>query len=321
MLEQAISSMDLKLFESIEIVAITDAFKANISEASLKSLISRHFDGPVNIWLLDKPTYNQPETVNQALELIGGDFSFMIKDCDNSFACNVEPKNLVHYLSLDDIDFVNAKNKSYIEYDDLKIISRIAEKKVISNSFCVGGYSFESSTEFSSSYKKLALVSSDLYVSHIIFDLIASGKVFFAAPVTRYNDWGTIDEYRAYQSSVVSYFCDFDGVLVENSSKFDSPPWQYRPISSNLQYLSAKLRDSPESSLIITTSRPASERDNIGSFLMDYSIVVHSLVTDLPHCKRVLINDFSATNQYPSAIGVSIPRDSTQIVQYLDSIQ
>ena len=75
-----------------------------------------------------------------------------------------------------------------------------------------------------------------------------------------------LQEYFEYIKNVRSIFCDFDGVLVRNSSKFSSPPWQYKPNIDNLKSLSDYLRKSPFSKIIITTSRPNNQKQNIINF-------------------------------------------------------
>ena len=46
---------------------------------------------------------------------------------------------------------------------------------------------------------------------------------------------------------------------------------------------------------------------------------VDRFITDLPHSKRVLVNDFSKSNPYPSAISINIERDSEELSSYLKS--
>ena len=45
-----------------------------------------------------------------------------------------------------------------------------------------------------------------------------------------------------------------------------------------------------------------------------------TIITDLMHSKRILVNDFAETNPYPSSIAVNIPRNDTGLSSILDSI-
>ena len=155
-----------------------------------------------------------------------------------------------------------------------------------------------------------------MYLSHLIFQLIARVRSSLLCQLEIIR-LGTIKEYRDFQSSAATLLLDFDGILVENSSKFSESPWSYRPIGKNISFLHDFLKKSVDSVVVITTSRPSTERSNIVKFLSDHGIEVSDVVTDLPHCKRILVNDFSSTNSYPSAIAISVPRDLHNLEDYL----
>ena len=321
MIEESISGIDLSLFDEVVIIAARDYFLQFISVETLTALIEDRYHIPVRIILLDSMTQDQPQTVYEGLKkLNNSSFPFLVKDCDNRFSCTVSPKNSVFYLDLNNIDFVNARNKSYIKFNSLGVIDSIIEKKVISNSFCVGGYVFSSSADFMKSYEEIRSSITNMYLSHLIFHEIASGKIYHAQEVQNYIDWGTINEYRDYQSSFGTFFLDFDGVLVKNSSKFATSPWAYEPISENLSFISNHLEKHPYSCVVITTSRPSSEKQNIIKFLAEFGIQVHSVITDLPHAQRILVNDFSLSNSYPSAHALSVPRNCDNLSDYFAKI-
>lgn len=317
MIEEAIERLDLCNVDEIILVPQAKHLKGVISEHVLAELISSLSNKNVTVVPLEHPTSSQSETVAQALQTLDSDFAFFVKDSDNTFAVTPAPTNSVCFSTLHASPECQASNKSYIAFDSLSTIHQIVEKRVISETFCVGGYSFESSALFLSAFERYQRDAVETFLSNIIFHLIAEGEVFNAVPVREYEDWGTIDEYRALQRRTFTIFSDFDGVLVENSSKFADPPWQLKPIANNIDALKAKLSHSPYSKLVITTSRPSTQKEQIRQFLLDYSINTAHIVTDLPHCQRLLINDFSDTNPYPSASSLSVPRDSTALSSYL----
>jgi hypothetical protein len=37
---------------------------------------------------------------------------------------------------------------------------------------------------------------------------------------------------------------------------------------------------------------------------------------DLPHAKRILINDFAPTNPYPTAVAINLERNSSNLQNY-----
>jgi hypothetical protein len=44
------------------------------------------------------------------------------------------------------------------------------------------------------------------------------------------------------------------------------------------------------------------------------------IITELPHGKRILINDFSNTNPYPSATAVNVVRDSKELADIFSNL-
>jgi hypothetical protein len=134
-----------------------------------------------------------------------------------------------------------------------------------------------------------------------------------------YIDWGTLREFRHFQNKSYTLFCDFDGCLVENGSKFSKNSFRTKPISENLKCLS-ELQNVMNIELVITTSRPKSENAYIAKILRKFKIKYNSIITDLMHSKRILINDFANTNNYPTSISINIPRNSIDLSLILRSI-
>ena len=44
---------------------------------------------------------------------------------------------------------------------------------------------------------------------------------------------------------------------------------------------------------------------------------MYEVITDLPHASRVLINDFSNSNPYPTSQAINLVRDSNNLGDYL----
>ena len=219
-------------------------------------------------------------------------------------------------LNLNNIDLVEAKSKSYVTFDKLKKIQNIVEKKVISDFFCCGAYSFKSASDFLKYSKKLLLKSKDVYISHVIYEMILNKIIFRSKEVTNYIDWGTVREFRNWQRKHITLFCDFDGCLVVNGSKFGKNGYKTKPIEQNLISIS-KILSTGFAELIITTSRPNSQKKNIQGILNKFEIKPKYILTNLLHSKRALINDFSETNPFPSSIAINIERDSSKLSSIL----
>jgi hypothetical protein len=261
--------------------------------------------------MLDQATNSQSETIYQALKKSNISESFFIKDCDNIFKCKPVANNTVATIDLNDIDLIDAKNKSYVEVDSLGIISNIVEKNVISNQFCCGGYGFKSALEFIKTYEGI-VSSEEVYISHIIYKMLLEGLEFNITSASDYLDWGTLREYQHYCKQFMTVFCDVDGVLLKNGSKFGEKGWKTQALAKNINELKS-LQDLGLLYLVLTSSRPESEIEYTVKVLKSEGLDVDRCVFDLPHTRRYLINDYSHTNPYPSAVSINLERDSESL--------
>jgi hypothetical protein len=156
----------------------------------------------------------------------------------------------------------------------------------------------------------------EIYVSHVVFEMILSGTNFLGVEAENFIDIGTLREFRKVQRSSAVIFCDVDGVLCKNGSKFSSHGWDTEIIESNLEAL-RQLQDQQPVEIIITTARPESERKRLLQKLENAGLKIKECLMGLPHGQRILINDFASTNTYPTATAVNIPRNSKNLGDYL----
>jgi hypothetical protein len=127
---------------------------------------------------------------------------------------------------------------------------------------------------------------------------------------------GTIKEWVLYKEKFKCYFVDIDGVIVKNSAEYFKPYWGTTPgIVENVAVIK-ELYDKGNQ-IILTTTRKESYRKITERQLKKIGINYHKLIMDLYHSGRVLINDFSNSNTYPSAIAINIPRDSNELAKFL----
>ncbi len=189
--------------------------------------LARAFGPKLTTVILDAPTGSQSETVAETLKATGLAEPFLVKDSDNYFelAGLDHPSNYVSVASLNDFDHINARNKSYVQVDGDGLIGNMREKQVISDLFSVGGYFFRSPAEFLAAYGELAEVSrpGELYLSNVIAFMILNGHAFTARNVARYQDWGTIHEWRAKLEGRRVFMVSVDGFLFERGSSFFAP--------------------------------------------------------------------------------------------------
>lgn len=268
--------------------------------------------------ILDNFTSSQSDTVYQTIVKNNITGPIFIKDCDNYFNVEIQSKNTICFSTLD--QNINAVNKSYITLNKYGDLSGIVEKQVISDKFCVGGYSFENASEFKEIFEKLILIKSidkkEMYISHIIQYMILNNISFSVTPVIDYSDWGTYEDWQKYTSQFKTIFIDLDGTLVKNSSEYFIPMWgDSEGLENNIRIIN-EIYKRGKSKIIITTSRKENKEtlDQINQLGIKY----HHIIFQLPHSQRILINDYAPTNIYPSAVAINLKRDQDNLEDYLN---
>ena len=321
MIEKSVALFDLKKFKRVIIIALEEHVKKYSSRNILLKLLKKNISNKVELIELKKETTCQAETVLNGIlksKLTGGVF---IKDVDNIFSQKItnKPINQISTINSKKIDLLDAKSKSYIDFNKMGKVINIVEKKVISDYFCCGAYEFKSAKEFIKYSKKCLKKSKNVFISDVIFSMILENNYFSYCEASNYIDWGTLREFRNFQNKFYTIFCDFDGCLVENGSKFSKNTYRTSPITENLNCI-RNLQKIINIELIITTSRPSTEKDYIIKILRKFDIKYKSIITDLMHSKRILVNDFAMSNTYPSSLSINIPRNSNGLSLILESV-
>lgn len=317
MVTEAISGLNLDFFDNIYFICLQQhedkyqfmkGFVSELDDAGLRE--------KSNIVLLPEQTDSQSETVYTFLSGYDLDGFVFIKDSDGFYRCDVEERNQVAYFDLNDMDDINARTKSYVDLDVNDVVTNIVEKKVISSTFSSGGYGFADAKEFCKTFEKLQDMDGECYISHIIFEMMLSGSTFYGTKTTDFKDWGTLDAWNKYKSQYKCLFVDIDGTLITNSSHH-FPPYvgSGEPIENNIDFL-AELHEQGKTKIVLTTSRPEKFRQLTIMELQTKGIPFDELVMGLPHCQRVIINDFARSNPYPSCKAINIPRNTDDLMEY-----
>ena len=321
---ESILGLNLDFFDRIFFVILKDhedtyqasrGIKKSLSYSGLsKEIISR-----CEIVILESPTKSQSETVFECIKKKSiKDFIF-IKDSDGFFKFDVlSGENQVVYYDLNKMGEVEAKSKSYIQTDSNGIITNMVEKKVISSKFCVGGYGFKSAESFCRFYESLKDLPGECFVSNVIFEMVLEKFPFLSAEARDFIDWGTLKSWNGYKSEFKTLFLDLDGTLVSNTSHL-VPPFigDSYPLEENIKCVK-NLYSSGKCKIIITTSRPEEYRGETIGEMKKYGIPFDLLIMGLPHSQRILVNDFSATNPFPSCSSINVERNSNGLQNYLN---
>jgi len=314
----AISKMNLDGVRKIVLVALEDHLAGN--EAGVKDAFSASgIKHAVEIFSLKERTKSQPETVARYLETLDDDVPFFIKDCDNQFSVSVMDENSIVLDKISNAKRSDVTNKSYCTVNDNLQVMSIVEKKVISETFCVGGYSFKSSKQYLASFNEVKNYE-NLYVSHVVSHMILESKIpFFGKFCSGYEDWGTLEDWLSYKRKFRTLFIDIDGVLVQNSSQFFEPKWgETSGVQENVEYLKG-LRKDGKTQVILTTARSSTFRESTENQLRQLGIEYDHIVFDLFHAKRLIVNDHSNSNPYPTCEAICIERNSGSLRKY-DSV-
>ena len=150
MIEKSISLFELKKFSRIIVVALKEHIQKYTSRSSLMKNLKENISKNIELVELSKGTSCQAETVLEAIKKAKIEGGIYIKDCDNMFASNIgsTSKNEVTIVDANTVGLMDAKNKSYIDFNKIGYLTNIVEKEVISSFFCCGGYSFKSALKF-----------------------------------------------------------------------------------------------------------------------------------------------------------------------------
>jgi len=321
MLVSSCKGLDLSLVKNIYVTILREHIERyDCADSIVEAFEELGVSKRVKVLALDESTSCQAETVSKTIEHFGLDGPIFIKDADSYFSTDISIENSVCVFDLGNMNHVHACNKSFVQCNDQLSIVNIVEKKVISSTFCVGGYSFACANDFYESFKEFILESEEVYVSHVIYRMILGDHQFKARPVKDFLDWGTLKDWNRYKSSFSSLFIDIDGVLIYSSSKYFSPKWgETDAIPKNIEKIN-QLYDTGRVKIILTTSRTTSHRDITQKQLARCGIKYHQIVYNLWHAQRVIINNYSKSNTYRSCDAINIVRDSPDLTEMLESI-
>lgn len=320
MVVDSIIGMQINEIDSIHIIYLKEHEELfSFKKGLIQNFEKYNLNNRLNFIELNYNTKHQVETIRYGLQNINSDIPFLIKDSDNSFQINTPllNNNFVSYCRLENLNSKDIISKSYLELDNMGIITNIVEKKIISDKFCCGGYYFNSSKEF---LEYSNIDSDNLFVSDIVYNMMLNNKNFMGIECSNYEDWGTLDSWHKYKSTFKTLFIDLDGVIFGNSSAYIKPYiGDTEAIQANVNYIKS-LVDSNRIEIIFTTSRNEEYRDITEQQLVKLNLKYKYLIMGLYHSQRIIINDFSNTNPYRSCEAINVERNSDNLKNYLTGI-
>jgi hypothetical protein len=250
------------------------------------------------------------------------DDTIIIKDSDNFIELNLGEfnihQNAIAALSIRESNLSNISNKSFLINNEENFLMNIFEKQVKSDLINLGLVKFEKASDFIK-YAKLVQSQNEIYVSDVIRQALEDGQVFKIILANSFEDWGTQEDWLRYVANFSTLFVDLDGVCCINENPLSkNGGWNsFIPIKENISILLNK-QETRKVKIVFTTSRSDSFRNFICNELIKIGFINFELVTGLPHATRILINDFSDTNVFPSAQSINLPRNSKDLEKYIN---
>lgn len=317
MIEKVIDGLDLKQYKKAYFVILKEHCEKYEADFILKQAFPDNF---FEVVILDKPTESSPETVYCCIKQKNIDDNIVVKDCD--CLVSYEHKNhdnFVVSLNLNDNNKIyNIQKKSFIIKTQDNIIQEIIEKKISSDTVCLGVYGMNTNSLIYSYEKLSKVMKHELYFSHIVSDLIdAKNEQFICLTASEYIDWGTREEWFSSGNRKKTYIFDIDGILIKNIGKYGRKNWYntIEPIQENIEVLKKLSKD--ENEIIFITSRPENALDLFKNLMQENEIKYKTIIHSSLHSRRIIINDFSNTNPFPSCLAINIERNS-HIEPYLN---
>lgn len=316
---ETIINLDLINIENIYIIINKNDIKEYFYEKDLIQILNLE-NKNVNIMFVGKNYKNQPETVYNCIKKYNIKGAIFIKDFNSIIKCCPLIGNYIYYIKSVNITTIsNINNKSFISLDNLKKITNISEKKIISDNICIGLYSFKSVDIFINNYEKILdikNIDNDLYISHVIFSSIINNENYYGKEIKKYNDVTYYNDWLKYCNRFKTLFIDIDGTLVLNSGEYSKKKWgETEYIKKNVDWLN-KIYNTGTVQIILTTARKSNYKNETIEQLERYNIPYDNIIYDLYHGKRFLINDFADTNQYPSAISINLSRNNDNLEDF-----
>lgn len=281
--------------------------KEHDDKFGVKNILRHEFGKELNIITLPEQTSGPADTVYQILRsLKRKKLDVLIKDCDSFFDHAISDGNYICISTFSDNPILRqAHAKSYVVSNDQGIINTIAEKKVISDKFCVGGYRFVNSSIYTQAYESISKGNQEIFVSNIIQYCLMNKHVFLCNHVKNYIDVGTVVEWQKFNDKSV-IFCDIDGTIIKAQAKgtYKQEPI---PIQGNLEKI--KSLEKQNNQLIFVTARAEEYRTDTLRMLNKLGFKSPNLIMGLLNCKRIVINDYNDANPYPRSVAINLMRD------------
>jgi len=316
MIKEVIQHIDFSLINKIYIIIHKEEFDSYFYLDDFKSMFDLK-NIEIIIDIQDMKYKSPAQTIYNCIKKNNIVGSILIKDYKSIFHFSPKIGNYVYYCN--SVELSHLDNKSFIQFNNLNQITNISEKEIISNYVNIGAYIFNDVKLFLESYEEICKINnmSEIYISHVIFKCIISNKLFYSIKVNNILDFSREKDWKNYCKEYKTLFVDIDGTLVYNSGEYSKKKWgETDAIQDNVDYLN-KLYSTGKVKIILTTARKKIYEQKTIEQLKKNNIPYDDIIFDLYHGKRYLINDYSETNKYPTAISINLCRNQNNLQDFL----
>jgi len=276
-----------------------------------RELITKELGDDIRVVVLDSVTNGPADTVYQILKQANITGEFLVKDCDNFFEHEISSGNYVCVSKIADHAVLKKlASKSFVISNDQGIVTSIIEKQIVSDTFCVGGYKFESASLFTNTFENLNLTR-EIFVSDVLQQCLYNQVVVTERAVTNYIDVGTADDWFEFNDKP-TYFCDIDGTIIRSKDQYSTV---VEPMTNNVEAM--RREQARGCKIIFCTARGEHERDSTRQILNDLGFGECELIMSVHHSKRILVNDYANSNPYPTAVAINLKRDVDNLNDFI----
>jgi hypothetical protein len=286
----------------------------------VSDFIKHEFGSNINLVILQKRTRGPADTVSEILKVSSNSTQtpIFIKDCDSFFTHISGPGNYVCVSNLRNKSMIfQPAGKSFVMANENSLIQKIVEKQIVSDTYCVGGYKFESAHSFILGFESIKnVITGEIFISHVIKHLLSVDIPFYTSEVDGYTDAGTIEDWLDYNNKPV-IFCDIDGTIIHNQQRYGSNNYYNDPVPLYKNIDAVMKSQNKGSQIIFTTARPDKYREVTEKMLRNLGFINFQLLMNLNNSSRILINDYNEMNPYPRATAINIKRNSDDLHNFL----
>ncbi len=286
-----------------------------------RDVLQRVFGAAAEVLVIKHDTRGPADTVAHLIRHFDLRGPILVKDADSFFDPAPLPEG--NFVSVSDVratpQMSNVGAKSFAVVNEHSLIVQMVEKSLVSNFVSIGLYGMADAQLYLRHFDAIVREhdAGEVFVSHVLNRAIQDGAVVVPHNVKGLIDVGTLEDWRRVVRAQGTIICDIDGVVFKNHSRYFEPTWDSdeEPIAANIATLLEWQRNGAQ--IVFMTARAESCRARTAASLEATGLKPHALIMDCRHGRRLLVNDHTKSNPYPSAVGISVPRDSPTLGDYL----